>query len=82
MRNEASGLALIWMRTVDGWYGHAGGKDGVAAYVEIYPASRVGLIVVANYRHNAVYPGNRIHALVRRITSAGTGRSRSCGYDP
>lgn len=66
-RNPASGISLIWAKTLGNWYGHSGGKDGVSAYVEFQPDSRVALIVVANRRHPAVYPGGRIHALVRRI---------------
>jgi CubicO group peptidase (beta-lactamase class C family) len=51
MRNAASGTALIWQRRYGDWFGHAGGKDGVAAYVEFQRESKVGLMVVANYRH-------------------------------
>ena len=67
LENPASGLCLIWSRALGGWYGHAGGKDGVAAYAEIHPERGVALMIVANQRHSAVYPGHRIHALVRRI---------------
>lgn len=67
IRNPASGICLIWDYTVGDWYGHAGGKPGVAAYVEFQRDSKVALMVVANYRHNSVYPGNKIHALVRRM---------------
>jgi hypothetical protein len=66
-RNPASGLGLIWYRSVEDWYGHAGGKDGVSAYVEFHPAARVALMIVTNQNHSSVYPGNRIHALMRRI---------------
>jgi CubicO group peptidase (beta-lactamase class C family) len=67
MRNPVSGLCLIWNRTVGEWYGHAGGKPGVASYAEIQPEHELGLIVVTNRRNGEVYPGNRIHALLRRI---------------
>ncbi len=67
IQNPASGLCLIWSCTVGGWYGHAGGKTGVSAYVEFQRESNVALMVVSNYRHGSIYPGNKIHALVRRI---------------
>jgi CubicO group peptidase (beta-lactamase class C family) len=67
IRNPASGICLIWDCTVGDWHGHAGGKPGVAAYVEFQRDSKVALMIVSNYRHNSVYPGNKIHALVRRI---------------
>jgi CubicO group peptidase (beta-lactamase class C family) len=67
IRNPASGLCLIWNCTVGNWYGHAGGKPGVAAYVEFQRDSNVALMIVSNYRHSTVYPGNKTHALVRRI---------------
>ncbi len=67
IRNLASGLCLIWNYTVGNWYGHAGGMPGAAAYTEFHPDHKIGLIIAANYRHKTVYPGNRVHALVRRI---------------
>ena len=67
LRNPASGLCLLWNRTLGDWYGHAGGKTGVAAYVELQRDHNVALMVVANYRHGSIYPGGEIHALVRRI---------------
>ncbi len=67
VRNPASGLCLIWNLTVGGWYGHAGGMTGVAAYAEFQREHNVGLIIVSNYRPPTVYPGNKTHALVRRI---------------
>jgi len=67
MRNPASGLCLIWNYTLGNWYGHAGGMPGVAAYAEFQPDHRIGLIIVANYRSKLLYPGNKIHGLVRRI---------------
>ncbi|NUO83267.1 beta-lactamase family protein [candidate division KSB1 bacterium] len=67
MRNPASGICLLWDYTVGDWYGHAGGKPGVAAYVEFQRDSKVALMIASNYRHGSVYPGNKIHALVRRI---------------
>jgi hypothetical protein len=35
-------------------------------YAEV-SSRKVALMVVSNYRHDSVYPGNKIHALVRRI---------------
>jgi CubicO group peptidase (beta-lactamase class C family) len=67
IRNPASGLCLIWNCTLGNWYGHAGGKQGVAAYVEFQSDHNVALMIVSNYRHPTVYPGNKTHALVRRI---------------
>lgn len=67
IRNPASGLCLIWNCTLGNWYGHAGGKTGISAYVEFQRDRKVGLMIVSNYRHPTVYPGNKTHALVRRI---------------
>ena len=67
VQNPASGICLIWDHTVGDWYGHAGGKVGMAAYVEFQRDQGVGLIVISNYRHESVYPGEAVHALVRRV---------------
>lgn len=67
IRNPASGLCLIWYRSLGGWFGHAGGSPGVAAYAEFQPEHNVGMMILSNYRHSTVYPGNKTHALVRRI---------------
>lgn len=67
VRNPASGLCLIWNKTVGGWYGHAGGQEGVSSYAEIHPEYQVGIFIVSNARNGYVYPGDRIHALVREI---------------
>jgi CubicO group peptidase (beta-lactamase class C family) len=67
IRNPASGLCLIWNCTLGNWYGHAGGKPGVAAYVEFQSDHNVALMIVSNYRHPTVYPGEKTHAIVRRI---------------
>jgi len=68
IRNMASGLCLIWYCTLGDWYGHAGGMDGVASYVEFQRESDLGLMVVSNSHHNSLYPGGKIHALLRRIS--------------
>jgi CubicO group peptidase (beta-lactamase class C family) len=69
IRNMASGLCLIWNCTLGGWYGHAGGMDGGAAYVEFQRESNLGLMVVSNMHHKSLYPGGKIHALLRRISA-------------
>lgn len=67
IRNMASGLCLIWNCTLGDWYGHAGGIDGGASYVEFQRESDLGLMVVSNSHNNSLYPGGKIHALLRRI---------------
>ena len=67
IRNMTSGLCLIWKYTLGDWYGHAGGVDGGSSYVEFHPQSGIGLMVVSNMHHRSVYPGGKIHALIRRI---------------
>ena len=66
MQDPASGVCLIWNRTFDDWYGHAGGQDGVSAYAEIHPESGVATFIVSNAHFSEVYPGFRIHGLVRQ----------------
>jgi CubicO group peptidase (beta-lactamase class C family) len=67
IRNMASGLCLIWHCTLGDWYGHAGGMDGGASYVEFQRSGNLGLMAVSNMYHNSLYPGGKIHALLRRI---------------
>ncbi|UCH66143.1 MAG: serine hydrolase, partial [Ignavibacterium sp.] len=66
-QNPASGLCFIWNCTLGNWYGHSGGKTGTSAYVEYKRDKNVALMIVTNFRHPTVYPGNKTHALVRRI---------------
>jgi len=68
IRNLASGLCLIWNFTLGDWYGHAGGMDGVASYVEFQREGNLGLMVVSNMHHKSLYPGGKVHALLRRIS--------------
>jgi CubicO group peptidase (beta-lactamase class C family) len=67
IQNPASGICLIWDRSVGDWYGHTGGKPGIATCVEFQRETKVALMIAINCRNNSVYPGNKIHALVRRI---------------
>jgi CubicO group peptidase (beta-lactamase class C family) len=67
IRNPTSGLCLVWNSAFGNWYGHEGGRPGVAAYVELQRDHNVALMLVSNSRHPTVYPGNKVHALVRRI---------------
>ncbi len=66
IQNPATGLCLVWNCTVGEWFGHAGGEEGVSAYVEIHPSTQTALMVVTNRHHSLIYPGNKIHALIRR----------------
>jgi len=67
IQNPASGICLIWDLSVGDWYGHTGGKPGTASSVEFKSDKKVAAMIVTNYRHPSVYPGNKIHSLVRRI---------------
>jgi CubicO group peptidase (beta-lactamase class C family) len=67
MRNPASGRCLIWLRALGDWYGHTGGVPGFSAVAEFQRPTGLGVIVCTNMRHGSVYPGGRIHALLRRI---------------
>ena len=71
MRNPASGRCLIWLRGLGDWYGHTGGVPGFSAVAEFQHPTGIGVIVFANMRHASVYPGGRIHALLRRIADCG-----------
>ncbi len=66
IRNPASGKFLIWQFSLGNWYEHAGGEPGIATQVEFEREDKVGIIIFADKRNNAVNPGNRIHAIVRR----------------
>jgi len=66
LHNPASGICLIWKKTVGEWYEHQGGEPGVAAQVEFHPDKKVGLIIFSNKRTGQVYAGNKIHAMIRR----------------
>ncbi len=67
IQNPASGICLIWDCSVGEWYGHTGGKPGVATCVEFQRETKVALMIAINYHNSSVYPGNKIHALVRRM---------------
>jgi len=67
INNPASGTCLIWVKSLGNWYGHSGGEPGVDAQVEFYPEKKTGLIIFSNKRTGMVYPGQRIHAMIRRI---------------
>jgi CubicO group peptidase (beta-lactamase class C family) len=69
INNPASGVCLIWNKSLGNWYGHAGGELGVGAQVEFHPGDKVSLIIFSNKRNSSVYIGNKIHAMVRRIAS-------------
>ena len=67
INNPASGTCLLWSKNLGNWYGHSGGEPGVATYVEFYPEKKAGLIIFSNKRTALVYPGQKIHAMIRRI---------------
>jgi len=66
MRNPASGLCLLWDCDLGNWYGHSGGEPGMSTRVEFQRDARVGVLIFSNTRNKFVYPGTRIHALIRR----------------
>jgi CubicO group peptidase (beta-lactamase class C family) len=66
MRNPASGLCLLWDCDLGNWYGHSGGEPGVSTRAEFQRDARVGVLILSNTRNKLVYPGTRIHALIRR----------------
>jgi CubicO group peptidase (beta-lactamase class C family) len=67
--NPASGICLIWKKTIGGWYEHQGGEPGVATQVEFHPDKKVALIIFSNKRTGRVYAGSKIHALIRRVAN-------------
>ena len=69
INNPASGVCLIWNKSLGNWYGHAGGEPGVGAQVEFHPGDKVGLMIFSNKRNGSIYLGNKIHAVIRRIAS-------------
>ncbi len=69
IHNPASGRCLIWQKGVGDWYAHSGGEPGAATRVEFHPEKKVGLIIFSNKRTGQVYPGNKIHAMIRRIVN-------------
>lgn len=70
IHNPASGRCLIWGKSIGDWYAHSGGQPGAAAQVEFHPVKKVALIIFTNKRSGQVYPGNKIHALIRRIANS------------
>lgn len=69
INNPATGTCLLWVKSLGNWYGHSGGEPGVAAQVEFYPEKKTGLIIFSNKRTDLVYPGRKIHAMIRRIAA-------------
>lgn len=69
LNNPASGVCMIWNKSLGDWYGHGGGEPGVGAQVEFHPERKVGLIIFSNKRNSSVYLGKKIHAVIRRIAS-------------
>lgn len=70
IHNPASGICLIWVKSLNNWYGHSGGETGVATHVEFHPERKVGLIIFSNKRNNLVFPGQKIHAMIRRVAKS------------
>jgi CubicO group peptidase (beta-lactamase class C family) len=66
MQNPASGLCLLWDCDLGNWYGHSGGEPGISTRAEFQRDARVGVLIFSNTRNKLVYPGTRIHALIRR----------------
>ena len=65
--NQANGQCLIWKKTIGGWFGHAGGSEGVSSYAEFQREDGVGLIIFSNKKNRSVYPSNQeIYSLIRR----------------
>jgi len=66
IQNPASGLCLIWVCSVGNWFGHAGGEPGASSFVEFQRDDSIGIIIFSNKRNKLVYPGNEIHAYIRK----------------
>ena len=66
IRNLASGTCLLWDLDLGNWYGHSGGEPGISTRTEFQRDEKIGLIIFSNKRNKLVYPGNRIHAYIRR----------------
>lgn len=69
IRNPASGTCLIWDSYLGDWFGHSGGMSGVSAHVAFQHDKKIGVAIFTNKRNKLVYPGKRIHALIRRIAN-------------
>ena len=69
INNPASGTCLIWNIRLGDWCEHQGGEPGAAAQVEFHPGKKVAMIIFSNKRNSAVYLGNKIHAVMRRIAN-------------
>jgi CubicO group peptidase (beta-lactamase class C family) len=66
MHNPASGTCLLWDCDLGNWFGHSGGEPGIAARVEFQRDARIAIVILSNKRNKLVYPGMRIHAVIRR----------------
>ena len=67
IQNEASGRCLIWKAVLGDWFVHTGGLElGAASTLEINRESKIALLIFTNTHSSLVYPGNRIHSLVRQ----------------
>jgi CubicO group peptidase (beta-lactamase class C family) len=67
LNNPASGVCLIWNKSLGNWYEHAGGEPGVGAQVLFHQENKMGIIIFSNKRNGSVYIGGKIHALVKRV---------------
>jgi CubicO group peptidase (beta-lactamase class C family) len=65
MHNPASGTCLLWDCDLGNWFGHSGGEPGVAARAEFQRDARIGIVIFSNKRNKLVYPGMKIHAVIR-----------------
>jgi CubicO group peptidase (beta-lactamase class C family) len=74
MHNPASGRCLIWDCDLGNWYGHSGGMPGVSTHVEFQRDAKVGVLIFSNKRNKLVYPGTRIHGLIRREANKNVGK--------
>jgi len=66
IQNPASGRCLIWDCDLGNWYGHSGGMPGVSTHVEFQRDAKIGVLIFSNKRNKLVYPGTRMHGLIRR----------------
>jgi len=65
MSNPASGICLIWYRSIGNWYGHSGGGDGGSSRTDLHRGDKLAILIICNQRHETVYPGGKIYNLIR-----------------
>jgi CubicO group peptidase (beta-lactamase class C family) len=65
IQNPVSGVSMLWWHQYGSYVGHSGGGTGFSTWAEWNMDEKKGLFLFTNKQNGAVWPGTRIHELVK-----------------